>query len=122
MMQGIEILSTTEVAIEYTYNYWLAGIIYLFLVISCGILGAVVAHTESISWLTGVGIGIVVSGIVGLFLFATVCTMSEEPIAYETQYKVLLDESIQLTEFLEKYEILGQDGKIYIIRERSLSP
>lgn len=122
MMQGIEILSTAEVATEYTYNYWLAGIIYLFLVISCGILGAVVAHTESISWREGVVIGVLVSGIIGLFLFAAVCTMSEEPIAYETQYKVLLDESIQLTEFFEKYEILDQDGKIYIIRERNLSP
>lgn len=122
MMSGIEILSMTEVATEYTYNYWLAGTIYLLLVIGCGILGAVVAHMEHISWLEGAGIGILVSGIVGLFLFAIVCTVSEEPIAYETQYKVLLDESIQLTEFLEKYEILDQDGKIYIIRERNLSP
>ena len=62
------------------------------------------------------------SGIVGLFLFAAVCVASKEPIVYETQYKVLLDESIQLTEFFEKYEILDQDGKIYIIRERNLSP
>ena len=121
-MNGVEILSMTEVVTEYTYNYWLAGIIYLLLVIGCGIFGAVVYYVNCGNWLEGAGIGILLSGILGLFIFAVVCVASQEPIAYETQYKVLLDESIQLTEFLEKYEILGQDGKIYIIRERSLLP
>lgn len=121
-MSGIEILSTTEVVIEYTYNYWLAGIIYLLLVIGCGIFSALVAYSNCGSWLEGAGLGILVSGILGLFIFAAVCVATQEPIAYETQYKVLLNESIQLTEFLEKYEILDQDGKIYIIRERGLLP
>ena len=122
MMQGIEILSTAEVVTEYTYNYRLAGIVYLFLVIGCGIFGAVASYANNVPWLAGAGIGILVSGIMGILLFVMVCAASQEPIAYETQYKVLLDESIQLTEFLEKYEILDQDGKIYIIRERNLSP
>lgn len=122
MMQGIEILSTAEVITEYTYNYWLAGSIYLLLVIGSGIFDALVAYSNCDSWLEGAGLGILISGLLGLFVFAGACVATQEPIAYETQYKVLLDESIQLTEFLEKYEILGQDGKIYIIRERSLLP
>jgi hypothetical protein len=118
MMSGIEILSTTEVAIEYTYNYWLAGIISLFFVISCTILGAIVAYTENISWRTGAGIGIVMSGLLGLFIFASVCVTSQEPIAYETQYKVTINESVSMVEFLDKYEIIDQEGKIYTVKER----
>jgi hypothetical protein len=118
MMPGIEILSTTEVAIEYTYNYWLAGIIYLFLVISCTILGAVVYYTNHSTWLEGACIGILISGLLGLFLFAAVCIVSAEPSVYETQYKVTINESVSMVEFLDKYEIIDQEGKIYTVREK----
>ena len=119
MMTGIEILSMTEVATEYTYNYLAAGIIYLLLIIGCGILMAFASGYWN--W-KNFGLGVLVGVLIGVLLFAAVCKISREPIAYETQYKVLLDESISLTDFLEKYEILGQDGKIYIIRERNPSP
>jgi hypothetical protein len=41
-----------------------------------------------------------------------------KPIEYKTQYKVLINESISMAEFNERYEIVGQDGKIYIIEEK----
>ena len=118
MMTGVEILSMTEVATEYTYNYWVAGIIYLIVVIGCGILGASVPYANNCNWLEGAGIGILVSGLLGILLFAAVCVASQEPIAYETQYKVTIDESVSMVEFLDKYEILDQEGKIYTVRER----
>lgn len=34
-----------------------------------------------------------------------------------TQYKVLVDNSVSMNEFLEKYEIINIDGKIYTIQE-----
>lgn len=117
-MNGVEILFMTEVATEYTYNYWLAGIIYLLLVIGSGIFGALVAYSNCGSWLEGVGLGILISGILGLFVFAAVCVATQEPIAYETQYKVTINESVSMVEFLDKYEIIDQEGKIYTVREK----
>ncbi len=32
--------------------------------------------------------------------------------------KVIFEDTVQMNEFLNHYEILGQDGEIYIVRER----
>lgn len=34
------------------------------------------------------------------------------------EYKVTINDSVSLTEFLDKYEILDQEGKIYTVKER----
>lgn len=35
-----------------------------------------------------------------------------------TEYKVTIDDSVSMNEFLDKYEILDQEGKIYTVKER----
>lgn len=34
------------------------------------------------------------------------------------EYKVIVDDSVSMNEFLDKYEILDQEGKIYTVKER----
>ena len=34
------------------------------------------------------------------------------------EYKVTVDDSVSMNEFLDKYEILDQEGKIYTVKER----
>jgi hypothetical protein len=34
------------------------------------------------------------------------------------EYKVTIDDSVPMNEFLDKYEILDQEGKIYTVKER----
>lgn len=34
------------------------------------------------------------------------------------EYKVTIDDSVSMNEFLDKYEILDQEGKIYTVREK----
>lgn len=34
------------------------------------------------------------------------------------KYKVTIDDSVSMNEFLDKYEILDQEGKIYTVKER----
>ena len=34
------------------------------------------------------------------------------------QYKVLIDDSVSFNEIAEKYEIVGQDGEIYILEDK----
>ena len=55
-----------------------------------------------------------VSMFIGVGCFMT--SNKEEISHYE--YKVLIDESVSLVEFNEKYEIIGQEGSIYTIIER----
>ena len=35
-----------------------------------------------------------------------------------TEYKVTIDDSVSMNEFLNKYEILDQEGKIYTVKEK----
>lgn len=34
------------------------------------------------------------------------------------EYKVIIDDSVSMNEFLDKYEIVDQEGKIYTVKER----
>lgn len=64
--------------------------------LAMGLLGAILA----------ILFGILVGGI------------TSTPISYETQYKVIIDDSVSMNEFLDKYEIIDQEGKIYTVREK----
>ena len=48
-------------------------------------------------------------------LFGNACDVST---TYETQYKVTISDEVLMNEFLERYEIVDQEGKIYTVRER----
>ena len=37
---------------------------------------------------------------------------------YATEYKVTIDDSVSMNEFMDKYEIINQEGKIYTVREK----
>ena len=39
----------------------------------------------------------------------------------ETRYKVILDESVPYVDFTERYEVVGQEGEIYTIRDRNVN-
>ena len=51
---------------------------------------------------------------VGLIVLG-ICVVKTPP---ETRYQVLIDESVSMTEFFEKYEIVEQEGKIYTVKEK----
>lgn len=39
---------------------------------------------------------------------------------YETHYKVILDDTVSINEFLDKYEIVDIDGEIYTVKELNM--
>lgn len=115
-MTGVEILVTQEVATAFGFNwdiFWVVMLVCAFIGI---IIGVIASHVEGDSTMFVVVLpfamilGLVLSGMLG---FAT-----EVPVEYETQYKVIVSDEVPMNEFLEKYEIVDQDGKIYVVRER----
>ena len=40
-------------------------------------------------------------------------------IEYYPTYKVTISDEVSMNEFMDKYEILTQDGKIYTVKERT---
>jgi hypothetical protein len=116
-MSGVEILATEEVAIAWASWNWKGFLLTVWIVFFVSIIAGILAGVGD-DWGLGITVFLVVF-IVGSALFGTLigCTTGE-PIEYETQYKVVIDDSVSMNEFLEKYEIIDQDGKIYIVREK----
>lgn len=65
-------------------------------------------------WLIGLLIGGIVAIAVGLSFGFAIGKTTE----YETRYKVTISDEVSMNEFLEHYEIIDQEGKIYTVRER----
>ena len=38
-----------------------------------------------------------------------------------TEYKVTIDDSVNFNEFMERYEIVDQNGKLFTVKERAVS-
>ena len=110
-MNGVEILSS-----ETIYNgilpIW-ALCIGLTLII-LGIVVAACGGSESDITLVSVG---VIGVVIGLILFVLALLPSKTDISH-IEYKVTIDDSVSMNEFLDKYEILDQEGKIYTVKER----
>ena len=110
-MTGVEILAANEVAI--TGWHWGAFAITFVLILSVSIVLGFATSNKFDRF------GLIVSLIVGILLgglFSSVIA-SAIPIGHETQYKVTISDEVSMNEFLERYEIIEQEGKIYTVRE-----
>lgn len=116
-MSGVEILATEEVAIVWENWNWKGFLLTVGLVFFVSIIAGMLTSASD-DWGSGVTIFLIVF-IAGSALFGTLagCTTGK-PIEYETQYKVIIDDSVSMNEFTEKYEIIDQEGKIYTVREK----
>lgn len=114
-MSGVEILAAEEVVAESTFNVELACLCWLVVIIVCGIFGY---FSEDKDKVYAAFLGCVVGAILGIFVFGGIAACTTEVVAYETHYKVAISDEVFMNEFLDKYEILDQDGKIYTVRER----
>lgn len=117
-MSGVEILAFEEVACAWEswnwQSFWIAvAIVFIISIIA----GFIFACQEG-----SIGAGLLMFGCmligVGSLLGIIAGKKCVDPTEYETQYKVIVDDSVSMTEFSEKYEILEQEGKIYTVRER----
>ena len=61
---------------------------------------------------------IITGVILGCSYGALMGAVFRTPTAYETQYKVTISEEVTMAEFLEHYEVIDQDGKIFTVREK----
>ena len=115
-MNGLEILSS-ETIYETEVFLWLiplfAGIgLLIGLILSikewidCGFDGEYIFCTIAL---------VVACAFVG-FLGALISEHETDTVLH-IEYKVTIDDSVSMNEFLDKYEILDQEGKIYTVKE-----
>ena len=117
-MNGIEILSQSEVVAELAYN-WIAFSLALIIMSAISIvLGLILGKQEKSDYfIVAVEISLII--FVGLLLSFLAGAIFSTPVEYKTQYKVTIDETVSMAEFYERYEIIEQESKIFTIEEKS---
>ena len=109
-MTGVEILSS-----ETIYNTILPEwcvITLLLSIILVGLISSSISNQKfipTIFWAT-LMVGCIVIAILAL-------SPNEHSVDY-VKYKVTIDDSVLMSEFVEHYEILDQEGKIYTVKEK----
>ena len=110
-MNGVEILSS-----EAIYNTFLP--IWISVIAFVLMFGFVALTTcwfcEEKTTLGVVGLLLIIM----MFVVALLGFINNENDIRYIEYKVTIDDSVSMNEFLDKYEILDQEGKIYTVKER----
>lgn len=114
-MPGVEILASAQVATEFIYNYWLAALVWIGIIIFTGAFAFLVADYDK--WQIGI-LGSTMGALIGIIAFVGIISATAKPIAYETQYKVTISDSVSMTDFYEHYEVIEQEDKIFTVKER----
>lgn len=111
MLDGITLLNTGTKVVSYTWGWswggFIATIFAIFLII-----------VSIICMIDGTGgeifvIAAIFVGMLGLFIFA-----HAKPAKTINTYSVIIDDSVSMTEFYDRYDVLDIQGKIFTITER----
>lgn len=119
-MPGVEILATEEVIVNSGIRLWpcfliAIGAFFIFAII-CWIIIDLIFNGSDSFWTFWMGI--VTGCLAGIAFFFIASGFFRCPKKYETYYQVIVSDSVLMNEFLEKYEILNINGKIYTVKEK----
>lgn len=115
-MSGVEILSIIEEPIcQFNGTAFWIGLSIIFAIGFIWGIGVIIKDddysTGAISFVLGIILGLI-------FGFQCGVLFDTETGEVDTTYKVTISDEVPLNEFMEKYEIIDQEDKIYTVRER----
>ena len=116
-MQGVEILTSAQVVTETAWNqtaFWITAIIIFVIFFIAGIF----MSCNEMEF-TPLVVCIITGAMMGCILGFPMGFAFDTPTAHETQYKVTISDQVSMTEFLEHYEVIDQDEKIFTVREKT---
>lgn len=112
MLDGITLLDTGTKVVSYTWGWswggFIAAIFAIFLIVVSIICMIDGTTRGEIFFFAGI-----IVGMLSLFIF-----VHAKPAKTITIYSVIIDDSVSMTEFYDKYEVLDIQGKIFTITER----
>lgn len=108
-MTGVTILQTvTPVASVTVLIAWLCGIVAFI-----NLLLAIASYVEfdNIKWT-------IAFGIISIIAVISVIVDLSHPMYDKSQYQVIIDDSVSMSEFTQRYNIIEQEGITYWVTEK----
>ena len=116
-MDGVTILNQYEVTTitSAEISAVALGITFFSIIVICSLVGFFTDGTYE-----GVVLGLLTGLVLGVFIGLIAGAMCGEPSKIETttQYEVIIDDSVSLTEFYEHYNVIEERGKIFVVEEK----
>lgn len=111
-MNGVEILSQ-EIIYNTILPEWCIALGF-FGVIVFTVAGAIASAEgyDVLAWIC------VVMIFISIIVSSLGASQNKTDISH-IEYKVIIDESVSMVEFMDKYEILDQEGEIYTVKEKN---
>lgn len=109
-MPGVTVLNSYEACVDATWGWNVIGIALFItagLMLIIGILLMICEQPEGILLMIGM-------------MFCTIGglnTQANSIPVYEQHYQVIIDDSCNMNDFFEKYELIEKQGEIYVVRE-----
>lgn len=111
-MNGVEILNTTYEYARLIDPKWLVLCLVLLLITAC--VGAITVDYDVAQVVCAGSLVILIIG-VAVCLFGM---LTETDTVVGVKYDVVISDEVPIHEFIDKYEIIEINGKIYTVRER----
>lgn len=115
-MTGVEILALEEVVTDYAFNWSFFGTAFAVVFVIFVIIGTLISMASS-EWFN-VKVGVILGLIFGLFCGVVFGIGERIPVEYEDQYKVVISDEVSMNDFLSKYKIIEQEGRIFTVVEK----
>lgn len=119
-MPGVDILAVEEVAVGPELNWTVFWTILGVVVVGTLIYTITKVVSGQYSWPI-IPAFLILFGCVGGAFGIMFANIFGKPIAYETQYKVTISPEVSMVTFMDKYEIVDIEGRIYTMREREMN-
>ena len=110
-MTGVEILSS-----ETIYNTFFPEWVIVISLCSLFVFAVLTTYWFCEGRALMAVLGII--ALVGCIVITTMACTSNKNDINHIEYKVTIDDSVSMNEFLDKYEILDREGKIYTVKEK----
>ena len=120
-MDGVTILNEIEVVTKVAgeFNDGVAVIAMLVVIIIGALIGFFIGRVN-FAVFEGLMIGALVGVVFGVFICVLFGCLFSGPVQTKTttHYEVTLDDSVSMNEFTDKYNIIEQRGKIFVVEEK----
>ena len=117
-MTGVEILNQFEVVTKTVFS-WESFLCGALIGVGIGLILAIIFGLSEVDWLAFfIGVGVYCT-LIGLFVgLLGGFVLVPKPVEYETHYEVSINETVNMQEFMDKYEIIETRGSIFTVREK----